>query len=400
MKIALISAKTTAPIDLHPAPDIISIFKLISWWIMNNENPTTQTKPYTPLTSYHPVFSQRRLGQVRHFVFTFILLFLFWLLLSGHYDLFHIAIGFFCCLLISYTSSDLLFVHVGTDDTHMIIPRLLTYIPWHLYQIIISNIYLAKLVFSPLSRLNPRILSYQSKLTNGLALVTFANSITLTPGTITIDLDEGTFYVHAIDDKVADDLLSGEMEDRIDKVFSPIAYAHARSKTTLAAESDNLVVKTVVRLFAPFIQIYGLYVIAHGHYSPGGGFQGGVILAGSPILLALAFGLKKTMTKFTERLTTMLCSTGVLIYGGLGLLCLLLGGNFLDYEKLDIFLKVGAPQARALGILGIEIGIGMAVMACITSIFFDIATAGELPDEPSATPIKSEDATPGDTIDE
>ena len=362
---------------------------------MDNESTTTQTKQYTPLTAYHPIFSRKRREQVRHISLAFILLFLFWLLLSGHYDTFHIAIGIFCCLLISYTSSDFLFVHVGADDTHLIIPQLITYIPWHLYQIIVSNIYVAKLVFSPLSQLNPRILPYQTKLTNGLALVTFANSITLTPGTITIDLDEHTFLVHAIDDKVADDLLTGEMEDRIEKVFLPIAHAHERARTTLAAESDNLVVKTVVRVFIPFIQIYGLYVIAHGHYSPGGGFQGGVILAASIILLALAFGLRKTMTKITEKLTTTLCSTGVFIYGGLGLLCLLLGGNFLDYEKLDLLLKVGAPQSRSLGILGIEIGVGIAVMACMTSIFFDIATAGELPDEPSETVIK-----PEDTIDE
>ena len=357
---------------------------------MDNESTANRTKPYTPLTSYQPVFSQRRVEQVRHFSLAFVLLFLFWLLLSGHYDVFHIAIGFFCCLLVSYTSSDFLFVHVGANDTHLIIPRLLTYIPWHLYQIFISNIYLAKLVFSPLDKLNPRIMPYQTKLTNGLALVTFANSITLTPGTITVDLDEHTFYIHAIDDKVAEDLLTGEMEDRVEKVFRPVAHAHERARTMLAAEANNLIVKTIVRLFTPFIQIYGLYVIAHGHYSPGGGFQGGVILAASIVLLALAFGLRRTMTKVTEKLTTMLCSTGVFIYGGLGFLCLLLGGNFLDYEKLDIFLKVGAPQSRSLGILGIEIGVGMAVMACMTSIFFDIATAGELPDEPSE-PMTTDD---------
>ncbi len=348
---------------------------------MENERAGNRTKPYSPLTSYHPVFSQRRVEQVRHFSLAFVLLFLFWLLLSGHYDLFHVVIGIFCCLLVSYTSSEFLFVHVGAYDTRLIIPRLLTYIPWHLYQIIVSNIYLAKLVFSPLDRLNPRILPYQTKLTNGLALVTFANSITLTPGTITIDLDEHTFHVHAIDNKVAEDLLTGEMEDRIEKVFLPVAHAHDVARTMLAAESNNLVVKTIIRLFTPFIQIYGLYVIAHGHYSPGGGFQGGVILAASIVLLALAFGLRRTMTKVTERLTTILCSSGVLIYGGLGLLCLLLGGNFLDYEKLDILLKVGSPQSRSLGILGIEIGVGMAVMACMTSIFFDIATAGELTEE-------------------
>ncbi|HIE07834.1 MAG TPA: Na(+)/H(+) antiporter subunit B, partial [Desulfarculaceae bacterium] len=160
-------------------------------------------------------------------------------------------------------------------------------------------------------------------------------------------------------------------------------------------EANNLIVKTDIRLFTPFIQIYGLYVIAHGHYSPGGGFQGGVILAASVILLTLAFGLRKTMTKITEKLTVMLCSTGVLIYGGIGLLCLLLGGNFLDYQKLDIFLKVGAPEARSLGILGIEIGIGIAVMACMISIFYDIATGGDFPEQndPAASNIVDNDSS-------
>jgi len=356
---------------------------------MDKKSTTYRTYPYTPLTAYHPIFSQRRIEQVRHLLLAFILLFLFWLLLSGHYDLFHVSIGIFCCMLISYTSSDFLFLHIGADDTHLILPRLTMYLPWLFYQIMLSNLHLVKLVFSPISRLNPRIIPYQTKLTNGLALVTFANSITLTPGTITIELEENTFYVHAIDSKAANDLLTGDMENHIEKVFLPIAHLKERSKTMLAAEANNLIVKTVIRLFTPFIQIYGLYVIAHGHYSPGGGFQGGVILAASVILLVLAFGLHKTMTKFTEKLTVMLCSTGVLIYGGIGLLCLLLGGNFLDYQKLDIFLKVGAPAARSLGILGIEIGIGIAVMACMISIFYDIATGGDFPeqDDPSANDV-------------
>ncbi|RLB71771.1 MAG: Na(+)/H(+) antiporter subunit B [Deltaproteobacteria bacterium] len=367
---------------------------------MDHENNTKAGKPDTTFAPYQSVFSHKRIDKFRHFALTFTLLFLFWLLLSGHYDLFHISIGIFCCLLVSYSSSEFLFVHVGAGDSHLIILRLLTYVPWHLYQIIISNIYLAKLVFSPISRLNPHIIHYKTKLTNGLALVTYANSITLTPGTITIDLNDDTFYVHAIDSEVADDLLTGEMENRIEKVFQPVAHAKERASTMLAAEANNLIVKTIVRIFTPFIQIYGLYVIAHGHYSPGGGFQGGVILAASIILLALAFGLRKTISKVTERLTTMLCSCGVFIYGGIGLLCLLLGGNFLDYEKLDLFLKVGTPQARSLGILGVEIGVGIAVMACMISIFFDIAMAGELPDDPLEMTQKPVDTTPKDLLSE
>ncbi|MCK5679325.1 Na(+)/H(+) antiporter subunit B [bacterium] len=345
---------------------------------MKITDPPTQSR--SRLAPYHPIFSQGRTEQFKHFILAFILLFLFWLLLSGHYDTFHVTIGVFCCLLISYSSFDLLFLHIGASHTHLILPRLLLYIPWHFYQIVLSNIHLIKLVFSPISRLNPKIMPYQTKLDNGLALVTFANSITLTPGTITIELDEQTFYIHAIDDEAANDLLSGEMENRVEKAFAPIAHTRQRSYAMLAAESDNLIVRTVVRVFTPFIQIYGLYVIAHGHYSPGGGFQGGVILAASVILLALSFGLKNTLAKFTEKLTVMLCSTGVFIYGGIGLLCLLLGSNYLDYKALDTFLKVGTPQARSLGILGVEVGVGIAVMACMISIFYDIATAGQLPD--------------------
>ncbi|MCD6291969.1 MAG: Na(+)/H(+) antiporter subunit B [Deltaproteobacteria bacterium] len=364
---------------------------------MNYINSGSKTKPDMPQPFNQPLISSSRAEQIRHFLISFVLLLLFWLLLSGHYDIFHITIGFFCCLLISYTSGEFFFAHVGARDYHLIMLRLLTYVPWHLYQIVISNIYLVKLVFSPINRLNPHIINCQTKLTNGLALVTYANSITLTPGTITIDLDDGTLHVHAIDNKVADDLLSGEMENRIEKVFLPVAHAQERASVMLAAEANNLVVKTIVRIFTPFIQIYGLYVIAHGHYSPGGGFQGGVILAASIILLALAFGLRKTMAKVSKRLTTILSSTGVFIYAGIGLLCLILGANFLDYAKLDLFLKVGIPQARSLGILGVEIGVGMAVMACMNSIFFDITTAGEFSNESTEVSPTPEIINPKDS---
>ncbi len=357
---------------------------------MYHTPPLNDTRPRTPPTAYNPVFSQNRFEQLRHFFLSFILLLSFWLILSGHYDVFHVSIGILCCLFITYTSCEFFFVHVGARDSHVIITRFLTYIPWHLYQIFKSNIYLAKLVFSPIHKLNPHIISFDSKLTNGLALVTFANSITLTPGTITIEIEDSTFYVHAIDNAVAEDLSSGDMEKRIANIFSPVDHKQERARAILAEESDNLVVKTIARIFTPFIQVYGLYVIAHGHYSPGGGFQGGVILAASIILLALAFGLKQTMNKIDERIINKLRSTGVFIYVGIGLLCLLLGGNFLDYARLDLFLKVGTPQARSLGILGVEIGVGMAVMACMTAIFSEIATGGRLQQAPPSSDNKPE----------
>jgi multicomponent Na+:H+ antiporter subunit E len=154
-----------------------------------------------------------------HIIYTFLLLMPFWLLLSGHYDTFHISLGVFCCLLVSRASADLLFGHIGIANKHIVFTRYLTYIPWHFWQIVLANIHVAKLVLAPKPPINPKIISFRTKLTNDLALVTFANSITLTPGTITVDLVDNTFYVHAIDDAMAEDLLGGEMENRIDRIF-------------------------------------------------------------------------------------------------------------------------------------------------------------------------------------
>lgn len=144
----------------------------------------------------------------------------------------------------------------------------------------------------------------------------------------------------------------------------------------MTEQSDDVIVKTLSRVLIPFMQIYALYVIAHGHYSPGGGFQGGVILGASIILLVITYGLDNTLRRMTERLNTIMCSLGVFIYGGIGLLCLILGGNYLDYSELDQILHVGVAQARSLGILGVEVGVGVTVMAGMISIFFDISTGG------------------------
>jgi len=141
--------------------------------------------------------------------------------------------------------------------------------------------------------------------------------------------------------------------------------------------TDDVIIKTVCRIFTPFIQIFALYVIMHGHHSPGGGFQGGVILGASFILLVITQGLDRTRRRFSQRLDTIFCSIGLLLYSGIGVLCLILGGNYLHYGKLSKLLPVAAAEARSLGILGVEIGVGIGVMAVMYSIFSDIVTGGE-----------------------
>ena len=98
---------------------------------------------------------------------------------------------------------------------------------------------------------------------------------------------------------------------------------------------EDLIIKTSVRLMVPFIQVFGLYVIVHGHYSPGGGFQGGVILGASFILLAISYDFKFITGIMNEWWKVMLGNIGVLIYAGIGFLCLLLGANILDYSILS-----------------------------------------------------------------
>jgi len=136
---------------------------------------------------------------------------------------------------------------------------------------------------------------------------------------------------------------------------------------------ENIVIKTICRLLAPFIQLYALYVIMHGHYSPGGGFQGGVILGASFILLVIAQGSQGVQRRLSMKALVALASTGVLVYSGIGLVALLLGGNYLDYGRLPLPLE-SIPHIRALGILGVEIGVGLTVMAIMVTIFLGVAS--------------------------
>lgn len=146
-------------------------------------------------------------------------------------------------------------------------------------------------------------------------------------------------------------------------------------------ESDDVIVKAVARLLVPFIMVYALYVVMHGHYSPGGGFQGGVILAAGFVLLSISHGLEKTRRRMSEKVAGVISSIGVLIYGGIGVLCLILGGNYLDYSKLSKILHVTQAEARSLGILGVEIGVALAVMAVMCVVFFAIFTVEESPED-------------------
>ena len=101
------------------------------------------------------------------------------------------------------------------------------------------------------------------------------------------------------------------------------------------AEPD-LIVTNTVRLLVPVIQIFAFYVLAHGHVSPGGGFQGGVLMGASFILIALSWDLQTALIRFPLNWTTILGGLGIFLYAGIGLLSMFLGGEFLDYSELTL----------------------------------------------------------------
>lgn len=133
---------------------------------------------------------------------------------------------------------------------------------------------------------------------------------------------------------------------------------------------NNPIVSLIASIVSPFIMLFGLYVIFHGHYSPGGGFQGGTLLAASIILIRLAHSNRTGQLQFPANLSTPLGSLGVLIYYGTGLAALWWGGQFLNYAYLP--LSQAISWRRSWGILMVEIGVGLAVMAILVSIFDDL----------------------------
>ncbi len=138
------------------------------------------------------------------------------------------------------------------------------------------------------------------------------------------------------------------------------------------------IIQAACRIMVPFMQLFALYVLAHGHHSPGGGFQGGVILAASFILIAISYDLRAMIGRLRERWNMVFASLGVMIYAGTGALCLLLGANFLDYSVLHRILPATSPiMARSHGMLAVEVGVCFTVMAVMVLIYVNIASHGK-----------------------
>jgi len=148
----------------------------------------------------------------------------------------------------------------------------------------------------------------------------------------------------------------------------------------------HVVQRVAAKLLIPLIALFAFYVQFHGDLGAGGGFQAGVIMAVAVILHALVFGLRETMAAIPPRIARSAASLGVLIYSGVGVVCLINGGSFLDYDylfpaaiekQIPGWLLGGSDHAhhwgQHFGIMLIELGVLLTVAATMVTIFYGFA---------------------------
>lgn len=144
----------------------------------------------------------------------------------------------------------------------------------------------------------------------------------------------------------------------------PPASAPVASKS--ASMHEHMVLRVVAKMLIPLILLFGLYVQFHGEYGPGGGFQAGVIFASAFFLYAMLFGLNAAKRVINSTVVQVLSAVGVLLYGSVGVVSLLSGVNFLDYNALSD----DPIHAQHVGIIVIELGVGITVTTVMIIIFF------------------------------
>ena len=131
----------------------------------------------------------------------------------------------------------------------------------------------------------------------------------------------------------------------------------------------NPILRETSHLLIPAILLFALYVQFHGDYGPGGGFQAGVIFAAGIILYALLHGIRKAEKIISLTVAKNLAAIGLLLYAGIGVLGILLGGNFLDYNVL----AHEPTHGQHWGIFFIELGVGITVAMVMICIFYAFA---------------------------
>ena len=135
---------------------------------------------------------------------------------------------------------------------------------------------------------------------------------------------------------------------------------------------DQIILRIATKVLVPLILLFALYVQVHGDYGPGGGFQAGVIFAAAFILYGLVYGVQQAQVVLSLRFVRTCAALGVLLFAGVGVVALLLGGNFLDYDAL----AHDPVHGQHNGILLVELGVGITVFGVMVAIFYSFAGRG------------------------
>ncbi|HEU4344577.1 MAG TPA: Na+/H+ antiporter subunit E [Candidatus Binatia bacterium] len=164
--------------------------------------------------------------KARRLALQFVVLFVFWLLLSGKLEVKYLLFGLLSAALVTFVTQDLLQSPEGQRKTSPSMAgflkagwRLLAYFGWLIYEIVQSNFQVAYIVLHPKLPIEPGLLRFRTRLRSPIGHVILANSITLTPGTITVDLSEGTYWVHALVPQAAGALLEEKMQAKLEAIF-------------------------------------------------------------------------------------------------------------------------------------------------------------------------------------
>ena len=131
----------------------------------------------------------------------------------------------------------------------------------------------------------------------------------------------------------------------------------------------KVILRIVSKLLIPFILLFGLYVQWHGDFGPGGGFQAGVIFAAGFVLYSLIFGVDQVRKLVPPWLFRISLAMGVLLYSGVGIASIIMGGNFLEYNVL----ADERIQGQHIGVLLVELGVGITVFSAMIAIFITFA---------------------------
>ncbi|HCV20197.1 MAG: Na(+)/H(+) antiporter subunit B [Arenicellales bacterium] len=132
---------------------------------------------------------------------------------------------------------------------------------------------------------------------------------------------------------------------------------------------DNPVLRVVTKITLPLIFLFALYVQFHGDFGPGGGFQAGVIFAAGFILYGLVFGTEALRAAVPAAVLRLGIALGLMLYAGVGVVTLGLGGEYLAYGTL----AHTAAHGQHLGIFLVELGVGVTVAAVMVAVFLAFA---------------------------